>query len=159
MDANMNHRSRTMQTLLLVIGIGLVSGASIGLQGPMSSMINQRLGVMESVIIVHLGGALAGIMVLLAAGKGLGKLGEWHSLPWYVLIAGVFGLVVLSAYSYMIPRIGATSAVMVTVTGQLAVSALLDQFGWLGTDVRPMTLPRLLGIAVMFLGIWLTVRE
>ncbi|MEN8241848.1 MAG: DMT family transporter [Chloroflexota bacterium] len=148
-----------MQALLLVILIGLVSGASIGLQGPMANMISQRLGVMESVIIVHIGGALAGILALLAFGKGTGKLSQWRELPWYLLAAGIFGLVVLSAYTYMIPRIGVTTAVLVTVTGQLAVSAVLDQYGFLGAEIRPLTLPRLLGIVVMFLGVWLTVKD
>jgi transporter family-2 protein len=144
---------------MLVLAIGLVSGASIGLQGPMANMIGQRLGMMESVIIVHIGGALAGMLALLVFGKGTGNLHQWRELPWYLLLAGVFGLVVLSAYTYMIPRIGVTTSVLVTVTGQLAISSVLDHYGFLGAEVRPMTLPRLLGIGVMFLGVWLTVRE
>lgn len=148
-----------MQALLLVILIGLVSGGAIGLQSPMANVISQRLGVIESVVIVHVSGAIAGMLVLLVSRKGIGNLGQWRELPVYLLLAGVFGLVILSAYTYMIPRIGVSTSVLITVTGQLGISALLDHYGLLGATVRPMTLPRLLGIGVMFLGVWLTVRE
>ena len=63
-----------MQTLLLVILIGLVSGAAIGMQSPMANMISQRLGVLESVVLVHLGGAVVGLLVLLVTVRGVGNL-------------------------------------------------------------------------------------
>ena len=148
-----------MQTLFLVILIGLVSGAAIGMQSPMANMISQRLGVLESVVIVHLGGAVAGCLVLLVSVRGVGNLSRFRELPWYLLGAGAFGLIVIASFSYTIPRVGVMASVLITVTGQMAISSVLDHFGFLGADIRPMTLPRLLGIGVMFLGVWLTVRE
>jgi bacterial/archaeal transporter family-2 protein len=35
---------------------------------------------------------------------------------------------------------------------------VLDHFGWLGAAVRPLDGPRALGLAVVMLGVWLTVR-
>lgn len=148
-----------MQSLVLVIFIGLLAGASVGLQSPLASMITQKLGMMESVVIIHLSGTIAGILALLVTRKGVGNLGQWKDLPWYLLAAGALGLVVVSGYSFMIPRIGVASSVLIALTGQLLISAVLDNYGFLGAAVRPITLPRLLGIAVMFLGVWLTVRE
>ena len=148
-----------MQTLFLVILIGLVSGAAIGMQSPMANMISQRLGVLESVVIVHLGGAVAGFLVLLVSVRGVGNLSRFRELPWYLLGAGAFGLIVIASFSYTIPRVGVMASVLITVTGQMAISSVLDHYGFLGADVRPMTMPRLLGIAVMFLGVWLTVKE
>ena len=148
-----------MQTLFLVILIGLVSGAAIGMQSPMANMISQRLGVLESVVIVHLGGAVAGLLVLLVTVRGVGNLSRFRELPWYLLGAGAFGLIVIASFSYTIPRVGVMASVLITVTGQMAISSVLDHYGFLGADIRPMTLPRLLGIGVMFLGVWLTVRE
>ncbi len=62
-----------MQSLIVIILIGLAGGIAVGLQSPLSSMISQRLGVMESVFIIHLGGALAALIPLLIYGGG--KLG------------------------------------------------------------------------------------
>jgi transporter family-2 protein len=44
------------------------------------------------------------------------------------------------------------------VLGQLVVGAVLDHFGLLGAAVRPLTAQRLLGLSVVMLGVWLTVR-
>ena len=48
-----------MSHLFLIVVIGLLGGIAIGLQAPLASMINQRLGVLESVFVVHLGGLIA----------------------------------------------------------------------------------------------------
>ena len=57
-----------MESILLIILIGLVGGVAVGLQAPMASMITQRLGTFESVFIVHLGGALIALLPILFTG-------------------------------------------------------------------------------------------
>ena len=145
-----------MESLLLIILIGLAGGVAVGLQSPMASVITQRLGMFESVFIVHVGGAIIALIPLLYYGGG--KLAQWRSLPWYTLGAGVFGLIVIGAISYMIPRIGVAGAITTIVAGQLLVSTVLDQFGWLGAMERPMDPARALGLAVVLVGVWLTVK-
>lgn len=144
-----------MQSLIIIILIGLMGGIAVGIQGPLSSMISQRMGVLESVFIVHLGGAIVALVPLLLLGS---KFNQWRNLPWYVFGAGAFGLVVIFAMSYMIPRIGVAPALILLLAGQLLMGSVLDHFGWLGAVQRPFELPRLLGLAVVLAGVWLTVR-
>ena len=99
-----------MESILLILLIGLVGGIAVGLQGPMASTLTQRLGLFESVFIVHLGGAVIALIPLLIYGGG--KLSAWRSVPWYTLGTGIFGLVVIGAISYMIPRVGIAAAIM-----------------------------------------------
>jgi len=145
-----------MQSILLILLIGLAGGIAVGLQSPLASMMSQRLGMLESVFIVHAGGALIALIPLLVYGGG--KLGQWRTVPWYALLAGVFGLVVIGAISYMIPRIGVAGSIITVVAGQLLVGTILDQFGWLGAMQRPLDATRLLGLAVVLIGVWLTVK-
>lgn len=145
-----------MESILLIILIGLAGGIAVGLQSPMASMLTQRLGIFESVFIVHVGGALLALLPLLLHGGG--RLAQWRTVPWYVLGAGIFGLVVIGAISYMIPRIGVAGAITTIVAGQLLVSTILDQFGWLGVMERPMDLTRAIGLGVVLVGVWLTVK-
>jgi transporter family-2 protein len=148
--------TRRMQTLFVAIIFGLAGGAAAALQSPLTSLMSQRVGTMASVFVVHLGGALLAGMVLLALGGE--RLYAWRSVPWYCLAAGALGLVVLPAVSYAIPRIGTVATITLIIAGQLAVRVIVDQFGLLGTSVRPLDLPRLLGIAVLALGAWLILR-
>jgi transporter family-2 protein len=134
----------------------LAGGAAVGLQSPLASMMSQRLGVLESVFIVHIGGAVAALLPLLWLAGG--RLKEWRSVPWYALGAGFFGLVVIAAISYILPRVGVAGSIVAIVSGQLLVGAVLDHFGLLGAAVRPLDLTRLLGLGVVLLGVWLTVK-
>jgi transporter family-2 protein len=145
-----------MDSLLFIILIGLLGGLSIGLQSPMASLITQKLGMLESVFIVHAGGAVVALIPLLVMGGG--RLSQWRSLPWYALGAGAYGLIVISAISFMIPRVGVAPALIVLLAGQLIMGAVLDHFGWLGVAQRPFDLSRLAGLAVVMLGVWLTVK-
>ena len=145
-----------MNSILLVILVALAGGVAVALQGPLASMLSQRLGILESIFIIHVGGALLTLIPLVLIGGG--RLGQWRSAPWYALCAGVFGVVVLGAVSYTIPRVGVAASVITIVAGQLAVSTFLDQYGLLGTAVRPIGPTRILGLVVVMLGVWLTVR-
>ena len=145
-----------MESILIIILIGLIGGVAVGLQSPLASMITQRLGLFESVFIVHMGGALIALIPLLIYSGG--KLSEWRNVPWYALGAGIFGLVVISSISYMIPRIGIAAAITTIVAGQLLVGTILDHYGLLGAAGRSMDLTRGFGLAVVLVGVWLTVK-
>jgi transporter family-2 protein len=145
-----------MESILLIILIGLAGGIAVGLQSPLASMISQRLGIFESAFIVHLGGTILALLPLLFYSGG--KLGQWRSLPWYALGAGIFGLIVIGAISYMIPRVGVAASITTIVAGQLLVGTILDHFGLLGAMGRSLDPTRALGLAVVLVGVWLTVK-
>jgi transporter family-2 protein len=145
-----------MQSIIFIILIGMMGGIAVGIQAPLSSTISQRLGVMESIFIVHLGGAVAALIPLLIYGGG--KLGHWREVPWYTLGAGVLGLVVIFSMSYMIPRIGVATSLIILLSGQLLIGTVLDHFGLLGAAIRPLDITRILGLAVVMGGVWLCVK-
>ena len=145
-----------MESIIFIVIIGLIGGVAVGIQAPLSSMLTQRLGVMESIFIVHIGGALVALIPLAIYGGG--KLANWRSIPWYALCAGVFGLVVIFSVSYMIPRIGVATALIILLAGQLFIGTMLDHFGLFGASVRPLDTTRVLGLSVVLVGVWLLVK-
>jgi hypothetical protein len=64
---------------MLLSFVGLFGGLAIGLQAPLASIISQRIGILESVFIIHLGGLIA-VVLLLLLNKG-GNLDQWQTLP------------------------------------------------------------------------------
>jgi transporter family-2 protein len=145
-----------VETVILIVIVGLIGGLAMGFQGPLASLISQRLGTLESVFIIHLGGAVVASIPLLVTGGG--NLAAWRNVPWYALGAGSLGLILISAISYTIPRLGIATTVTLIVVAQLSLGAALDHFGLLGMPVRSVDLTRLLGLAILFLGTWLMVR-
>ena len=145
-----------MNALVPLIIIAAIGGIAITLQGQFMGLMDKTIGTTESVFITYAGGGLiAGIFMLALRG---GNLKAWHSVPWYALIAGVVGLVIVGTIGYTVPRLGLTKAFTIIIAAQLIVAALLDHFGLLGAATRPMDLSRLLGIGILVLGVWLTTR-
>jgi transporter family-2 protein len=119
--------------------------------------MSQKVGPLESSFFIHLSGLVA-TTLLLTVGLQSGSLGQWRTVPWYALCAGVLGVVVIVSVSYTIPRIGIAAAVTLLVAAQLSTGVLMDQLGLLGNIVRPLDLPRLAGLGLLFSGTWLLVK-
>ncbi len=145
-----------MGTLGFVVLFGLLGGVAIGLQGPLASLMSQKIGTLESVFYIHLGGTIAALIPLIFYGGR--NLSHWREVPWYALWAGALGLGAISAVSYMVPRVGVASAVVLIVAGQLLVSVILDHYGAFGADIRVINPARASGLLLVFLGVWITVR-
>jgi transporter family-2 protein len=136
--------------------IALAGGIAIGLQSLFSGVLGHRVGVMESVLIVHIGGlVLAGLILLFMRG---GNLAAWRAVPWYVLCAGFLGVVIIGSMSYAVPRLGLATTLTLAIIAQLVLGALLDHFGLFGAVQRSLGPSRAIGIAVLLVGTWLIVR-
>ena len=145
-----------MTNILMAVFLAAIAGMAVTIQSPLASTLNQRIGQIESVFIVHIGGTVvSGIILLFLSG---GNMRAWRETPWYTWLAGVLGLVVIASVNIAIVRLGSVATVSIMVAAQLALGAVIDHFGWLGLDVRPLTLPRIAGMVVMGLGAWLVVR-
>jgi len=136
--------------------VAVVGGLAIATQSFSAGILGARIGVMESVFIIHLGGLILSALILVFL-RG-GNLAAWRSVPWYILIGGFYGVVILAAYSFSIPRIGLATTVTLAVVAQLILSAILDHYGFLGSVQHALDWRRGLGILVLFAGTWLIVR-
>lgn len=146
-----------MLALLVIVVIGLLGGVAIGLQAPLASTIGQRLGMLESIFILHLGGGLAAGVALLFLGGG--KLGQWQTVPPLALLSGVLGVIVVGATIYNVPRIGVAATITLIITGQLFMGVTIDHFGALGVARQAISIDRLIGLSVVALGVWWTLRH
>lgn len=144
-----------MNVIYLVI-IAAIGGIAVSLQGQLMGSIDKQTGTLESVFVTYGGGGfLIGLIMILLRGGNLSGLTQ---VPWYTLLSGPMGLILIAAIGYSVPRLGLVPAFTVMVAAQFATAALIDQFGLFGADIRPITLSRITGMMVMFLGIWLVMR-
>jgi transporter family-2 protein len=144
-----------VNVIYLVI-IAAIGGIAVALQGQLMGSIDKQAGTLESVFVTYGGGGfLIGIIMILLRGGNLSGLSQ---VPWYTLLSGPMGLILIAAIGYSVPRLGLVPAFTILVAAQFATAALIDQFGLFGADIRPITLSRITGMLVMFLGIWLVMR-
>lgn len=145
-----------MVSFIYLIIIAAVGGIAVAVQGQLTGSIDKQVGTLESVFVTYGGGGfLIGIIMILLRGANLSGLSQ---LPWYTLLAGPMGLVLIAAIGYSVPRLGLVPAFTILVAAQFMAAALIDQFGLFGAEIRQITLSRVTGMLVMLVGIWLAMQ-
>ena len=140
----------------LAIIIAAAGGLAVAVQAQLMGLMDRGIGSVGSVFITYCGGGLLIVAVMLLL-RG-GNLAALRSVPWYAFTSGVFGLIIVGAIGFSVPRLGLVTAMTILIAAQLATGALLDHFGLLGAAPRPLDLTRLLGLAAVVGGIFLTMR-
>lgn len=135
----------------------MAGGIAVVVQGQLMGLMTQSIGPLESVFITYWVGALvSGLMMALAQG---GNLAAWSTVPWYALLSGVAGLVIIGTIGYVVPRLGVAGGFTVIVATQFTVGVFIDHFGLMGAMVRPLDPPRLVGLGLLLAGVVLLVRQ
>jgi transporter family-2 protein len=141
---------------IITILIGLLGGIAVGIQTPVSNAIGRRVGGTSSSFIIHFGGAIfSGILLILQGGENIKDI---RSVPWWMLGAGGFGIILYLTINHTIPRIGATTAVTLIVIGQLITGMVIDHFGLLDVAARAIDGTRLLALLLLLAGAYLMAK-
>ncbi len=144
-----------LETLGAIL-IGLIGGVAVGVQTPLAGSLGQRVGSIAASLIIHVSGALFSFIVLFM--RGGENIGQWRTLPWYMFGAGIFGVVLYMTISVSFPKLGATSTVVLIIVGQLITGVVIDQFGLLGVQTRPIDLTRVVAVGLLLTGAFLIAR-
>lgn len=135
-------------------------GGMIALQAPINSGLGRAVGSFQAAFVSFLIGTLALCLIAATARGGLGQLREVGSVPaWYYLTGGLLGAAYVTTVLVTVRSLGAGGVTAATVAGQLSMSMVVDQFGWLGVERSPITALKVLGVLLLALGTFLIVRE
>lgn len=73
--------------------------------------------------------------------------------PWWIWTGGLFGATYILMSILLTPRLGAALMLASTIVGQLAAALVVDHYGWFGATVIPISVTRLIGVALLALGV------
>lgn len=147
-----------MQTgaYLVTAVIGSLLAVQVGLNAVMRSHTGTAL---SAALINFLVGSAALAAVLLASRTPWPTGAQLAGVPWWAWLAGLGGAAYVASSAVLGPMIGGAAFLACIVAGQMAGSLLLDHYGWIGFPERPVTLARLLGAALVVVGVVLLARE
>ncbi|MEE4217402.1 MAG: DMT family transporter [Xanthomonadales bacterium] len=143
----------------LAIALAVIGGMLL----PIQFLINARLSDgFNSALWATTISFVVGTIGLLAFIALRGQLGaaNWQgalALPWWAWVGGLMGAVYVSLTIVTVPVVGPTALVVLLILGQMVAGTALDHFGVLTTP-DPISLSKLLGLALVFAGTWLVVR-
>lgn len=76
-----------------------------------------------------------------------------------MFLGGVFGAMFVGSSIFLIPKLGPTLMVAAFITGQLMGSMVIDHFGLFGIQQNPINATKVVGVSLLFLGIYLIMRK
>lgn len=130
----------------------------VALQQPMNVGLARHVGPNWATFVSFGVGALVSAMAALVMSTP-SMLGRISDSPWYTWIGGgICGSILVLCFTIAMPRIGVTTLIFASITGQILMAMTLDHFGWLGVERQPMDLRKALAIPVVLLALWLVHR-
>lgn len=73
--------------------------------------------------------------------------------PWWMWLGGICGAICVYGNAWLIPKIGVGIFFMLILIGQLALSMLMEHFGWLNAPRKRITKTQIIGILLMLGGV------
>ena len=147
-----------MSGTTFAVVLSLVAGVAGAAQASIAGTFGRRIGVLEATAFSAVAGAVIVVAIALLAGRGGGVADGFRVEPW-LWLAGPFGALIVLTLTFAPPRLGTFATIALLISGQLAVGALIDAFGLLGSDRIPLTASRIAGLALLAGGAALTLRR
>ncbi|MCZ0736171.1 DMT family transporter [Phreatobacter sp. AB_2022a] len=141
------------------IGLALVAGAVLPVQGAVNALLRHDLGgapfaaaAVSFVVATLAMAAVLGVSLIRAAARRP-QLDGVKAMPWWGWLGGLAGATYVTTVFTAIPVIGTAAAVGFTVAGQQVASVFVDRFGWFRLPERPVSPPRLAGVGLLLAGV------
>jgi bacterial/archaeal transporter family-2 protein len=139
--------------------LAVAAGLAGSIQVALPSRLGERVGVLEALgFSAALTGALA-VLILLVARQSLSGFGRVVHQPWWMLLGGVAGLLIVFTVTYAGPRIGVAATVGILIAGQLVMGAAIDRWGLFGSQRITLHSPRMIGLALLAAGAALSLKK
>ena len=135
------------------------AGGLVALQAPINSMLGKAVGNFAAASMSFVIGTAALIAITATVGGGFGDVSNARDLSWYYLTGGLLGAVYVTTVLVSVRALGAGGVTAATIAGQLTLSMIADRLGVLGLEQRPLSVPRLLGVALLVAGTFLVLRD
>lgn len=136
-------------TVIMII-LAVIGGATLSIQAAINGQLGSSVGVFKSAFLTFSVGALVtALLIFFFEPKQAVSLMD---VPKWQLLGALCGV----PYIVIMVRIGTAVATVAVILGQLAMSMLIDNFGWLNNEAIPFSVSRFgavvcLSIALFFI--------
>jgi bacterial/archaeal transporter family-2 protein len=138
------------------IALTLAVGAGFAMQAPINAALGRDIGPLPAAVVSFTAGLIVLVVLALTVGGGFGRLGA-HPVWWHYIAGGVLGAAVVGVTLQTVTPLGTRGMIACLLTGQLAMAAIIDQFGLLGVTQQPLTLARTIGLVLLGAGVALVI--
>ncbi|NLP31305.1 MAG: DMT family transporter [Clostridiales bacterium] len=131
--------------------MSIVAGAAMSFQGVINTRLSEKIGLYESTVFGQATALAIALIAMFALGKGnITAVTQVNKVYW---LGGVLGFIIVVTVMLAIGNLSPAKAIAIILISQLFVAAIIDAFGWLGTDKMPFYWTKWLGLALMIAGV------
>ncbi|NDJ57516.1 DMT family transporter [Enterobacteriaceae bacterium 4M9] len=140
-------------TIIMII-LAVAGGAALSIQAAINGQLGNNVGVFKCAFLTFSVGALiTGLLIFFFEPRHAVTLLD---VPKWQLLGAMFGVPYIVIMVLAVQRIGTAVATVAVIFGQLTMSMLIDNFGWLANAPIAFSMSRLgaivcLGIALFFI--------
>lgn len=145
-----------MSQLFLIVGM-LVAGAAIAIQPPINARLAEKTGFLQASTISFAVGTMVLLILSLLSRQGSFK--RVFEAEWWQVTGGLYGAFLVTMVMIAVPRIGVTAMLGLTIVSQLAAGVVMDHYGLLGMPQIPVDFKRMMGIALLLVGVYLVMKR
>lgn len=140
-------------TLMLTAGIG------IPIMAALNSHLGAKLGssALATALLFFVGFTLSFAFLLKTEGVP-GNIFR-ANIPWYFYLGGLLVAFYVLSVTWVAPQYGVGNAISFVLLGQLIAISLIDHYGLLGAQQSLLDGKRLVGLAMMIVGVFLVIKR
>ena len=135
--------------------IALAAGVALATQSAINTQLAKAMSG-EAVIATFISFAVGTIVLFFIAWVKTdlwGNLSTVPSQPWWKLIGGILGAVVVFTTVLLAPKLGITAMLFFIIVGQLITAAIIDHFGLIGMPIREVNITKFIGLIIVAFGL------
>lgn len=135
--------------------IALAAGVALATQSAINTQLAKAMSG-EAVIATFISFAVGTIVLFFIAWVKTdlwGNLSAIPSQPWWKLIGGVLGAIVVFTTVLLAPKLGITAMLFFIIVGQLITAATIDHFGLIGIPIREVNITKFIGLIIVAFGL------
>ena len=135
--------------------IALAAGVALATQSAINTQLAKAMSG-EAVIATFISFAVGTIILFFIAWVKTdlwGNLSAIPSQPWWKLIGGILGAIVVFTTVLLAPKLGITAMLFFIIVGQLITATTIDHFGLIGMPIREVNITKLIGLIIVAFGL------
>ena len=135
--------------------IALAAGVALATQSAINTQLAKAMSG-EAVIATFISFAVGTIVLFFIAWVKTdlwGNLSTVPSQPWWKLIGGILGAVVVFTTVLLAPKLGITAMLFFIIVGQLITATTIDHFGLIGMPIREVNITKFIGLTIVAFGL------
>lgn len=146
--------------LLFLIPLAIGVGIAMALQTALNAQLREYLhSPLQAALLSFLVGTIALVVLVFFQSGQKPSLESLTHIPWFLWLGGFLGVYAITSSIFTVPKLGFLTLSGLIIFGQIVMSMLLDQLGWLGIEKTAISWQRFLGAMIIFLGVMLTLQR